>query len=257
MTAHPDPEAAGGSASPLAVFDVIAPVPAILDGFRSSSIIGRAVADGLIELNVINLRDFAEGKHRVIDDRPFGGGAGMLLKPEPLFAAIEARIALSPPGDARVLVLSPAGTRFRQSAAEELGRWLLADGAPSPGSPGIPPDRPPRRLLLVCGRYEGIDQRVLDHFQPELVSLGDFVIAGGEVAAMAVIEAVARLLPGVLGNTESIREESFAAATGGGLEYPQYTRPASFRGYDVPEVLTGGNHAAIEAWRRERCKSRG
>lgn len=241
----------------VAAFDVVAPVPSILDGFRSSSIIGRAVTEGTIELNVVNLRDFAEDKHRIIDDRPFGGGAGMLLKPEPLFAAIEARLALAPPGHARLLVLSPAGTRFRQPDAEAMARWLLGEPTPERGpAEASPAGPPPRRLLLVCGRYEGIDQRVLDHFRPELVSLGDFVLAGGEVAAMAVIEAVARLLPGVLGNTDSIREESFGAATGGGLEYPQYTRPASFRGYDVPEVLTGGNHAAIEAWRRDRCRSK-
>lgn len=242
------------SARPSALFDVIAPVPAILDGFRSSSIIGRAVEDGLIGLDVVALRDYAEGKHRIIDDRPFGGGAGMLLKPEPLFAAIEARLALSAPADARLVVLSPAGERFHQAKAEHYARWFLEPANVASPEPEL--TAPPRRLILVCGRYEGIDQRVLDHFRPELVSLGDFVIAGGEVAAMVVIEAVARLLPGVCGNAESLREESFGAGTGGGLEYPQYTRPASFRGYDVPEVLTGGNHAAIEAWRRERCKSK-
>lgn len=265
---------------PLLVFDVIAPVPAILDGFKSASIIGRAVADGLIALNVIELRDFAADKHRLIDDHPFGGGAGMVLKPGPLFAAIESRLALAPADRTRVLLFTPQGRRFHQAEAEGFAAWanavrasatstpaviasapttiasnpttivLSADAEPAPAAEPAPP-----RLILVCGRYEGIDERVIEHFRPELISIGDFVITGGEVAAMVVIEAVARLLPGVCGNAQSLDEESFGGDDGG-FEYPQFTRPASFRGYDVPEVLLNGNHAAITAWRKAEGERR-
>ncbi len=246
--------------TPSLVFDVIAPVPAILDGFKSSSIIGRAVTEGLIALNVIELRSFTTDKHRLIDDRPFGGGAGMVLKPEPLFAAIESRLALSPADRTRLLLFTPQGRRFLQAEAEAFAAWARAASAltspPESADPAPSPDPAPPRLILVCGRYEGIDERVIEHFRPELVSIGDFVIAGGEVAAMVLIEAVARLLPGVCGNAQSLDEESFGPGADGGLEYPQFTRPASFRGYEVPEILLNGHHAAITAWRKAQSERR-
>lgn len=216
-------------------FDVIAPVPEIFAGFKDSSIMGRAVEEKLIAINVHNLRDYTHDKHRQIDDRPFGGGAGMVLKPEPIFEAIE---TLRRP-DSRLLLMSPQGRTFTQRMADEYAAWGRA--------------RAEGQILILCGRYEGLDERVIEHFRPEMISLGDYVIAGGEVAAMVVIEAVARLIEGVVGNAESLKEESF---TDGRLEYPQYTRPAEFRGYAVPEVLMSGHHKRIEEWRAEESRKR-
>lgn len=212
-------------------FDVIATVPEIFSGFVSTSILGRAAEKGLIEIKVHDLREFAHDKHRMIDDRPFGGGAGMVLKPEPLFLAIE---KIRESENSRLIFLSPQGERFHQKKAEALAE---ANG----------------QILLVCGRYEGIDERVIEHFQPELLSIGDYVIAGGEVAAMVVIEAVARLVKGVLGNEASVSEETF---TQDRLEYPQYTRPAEFRDLAVPDVLLSGNHAEIAEWRKQQREIR-
>lgn len=210
-------------------FDVIATVPGIFDGFITSSILGKARERNLIEIKVHDLREYATDRHRMIDDRPFGGGAGMVLKPEPLFAAIDAIRVPS----ARLIVLSPGGARLTQALASAFAK--------------------DEHIILVCGRYEGIDERVIEHFKPELLSIGDYVINGGEVAAMVVIEAVSRLVPGVLGNEESVGEESFS---GGKLEYPQYTRPAEYAGYKVPDVLMSGHHAEIEAWRKEQSRTR-
>jgi tRNA (guanine37-N1)-methyltransferase len=213
-------------------FDVIATVPSIFDGFRTASTIGRAQESGVMALEVHDLRNWAHDRHRTIDDRPFGGGAGMVLKPEPLFAAIE---AVRNPAESRLVVLSPRGARFTQARAGEFADWMKGGAS--------------RQLVLVCGRYEGIDERVIEHFRPELLSIGDYVICGGETASMVVIEAVARLLPGFVGNEESLGEESFAEGT---LEYPHFTRPAEFRGLRVPDVLLSGDHAAIRAWRSGR-----
>lgn len=210
-------------------FDVIATIPGIFDGFTGASILGRAAEQNLIEIRIHDLRQWAKDKHRMIDDRPFGGGAGMVLKPEPLFDAIESLLA----PESRLIVLAPSGRRFDQGHARDLS------GA--------------EHLILVCGRYEGIDERVIDHFKPELLSIGDYVIAGGEVAAMVVIEAVARLVPGVLGNEESTVDESFVDAR---LEYPQYTRPADFRGRKVPEILISGDHKKIAEWRKQESAAR-
>ncbi len=219
-------------------FDVIATIPELFDGFRGASVIGRAAAEGRIALEVHDLRNWTEDRHRTIDDRPFGGGAGMVLKPEPLFRAIE---DLRRPDASRLVLLSPSGERFHQARASEMARW---------GRDAVTEEA---QFLFICGRYEGVDERVVDHFKPELISIGDYVIAGGEVAAMVVIEAVARLLPGVLGNEESAGEESFS---GPFVEYPHFTRPASWRGYDVPEVLVSGNHERIRAWRAEEMARR-
>ena len=206
----------------LAVFTLF---PSLLAEFARTSLIGRAVERGLIELRVYDLRSHGIGVHRAVDDAPFGGGAGMVLAPEPVFACVE---AANPPRP--LFVLTPGGRRFDQGVAQELAA-KSADGA---------------GFSLLCGRYEGFDQRVHDHLVDGELSIGDFVLGGGEVAAMAVVEAVARLLPGVMGNAASAVDESFAD---GLLEYPQYTRPASFRGWDIPEVLRSGDHARVQRWR--------
>src|SRR6266481_9791038 len=197
-------------------------------GPLSESLLGKAQEKGLLRARVIDIRDFAQGKHRVTDDVPYGGGAGMVMKPEPLVAAIEA--ARGQLAGAHVVLLSPQGARFDQSKAEDLARR--------------------EKLVLVCGRYEGVDERVLAYVDEEL-SLGDFVLQGGEVAALAVIEAAARLVPGVLGNRESATRESFAGEAL--LEGPQYTRPPEFRGAGVPDALLSGDHARIERWRRRQA----
>jgi len=201
--------------------------PDLFDGFLRESILGKALQEGRIAIRLCNFRDFADGKHKSVDDVPFGGGSGMVLMPGPAVAALEAL-----PAGTRKILLTPQGRRFDQAAAARL-----ADE---------------ERLALFCGRYEGFDERIREHVDEEL-SLGDFVMQGGEVAAMAIIEAVVRLLPGVLGNADSPREESFAA---GLLEYPQYTRPREFRGREVPETLVSGHHEAIRRWRRKEALRR-
>jgi len=202
--------------------------PRMVETPLGESILGKAREKGLLETRIVDIRDFAEGKHRVTDDVPYGGGAGMVMKPEPLVAAIEsARAELK---SVRVILLSPQGARFDQAKAEQLARQ--------------------EELILVCGRYEGVDERVLGSVDEEL-SIGDFVLTGGEFAALAVVDAVTRLVPGVLGNDESNRSESF---TGGPiLEGPQYTRPAEFRGKAVPAELLSGDHARIARWRRRQA----
>ena len=197
------------------------------------SLIGKAIEDGLVEWRNFDLRDFTHDVHRTVDDTPYGGGAGMVMKPEPWGEALDA-VLESAAGVLPVLVVpSPSGEPFRQAVAAELA-----------GS---------RHLVFACGRYEGIDHRVVEwagsHFDVRELSLGDYVLNGGEVAALAIIEAVVRLLPGVLGNPESLVEESYAEATDGLLEYPVYTKPASWRGFDVPEVLLSGHHGRVAQWR--------
>jgi tRNA (guanine37-N1)-methyltransferase len=199
--------------------------PEMVTAYAGQSILGRAAEKGLVDVAARNVREHAAGKHQVTDDAPYGGGAGMVMKVEPLTLAIEAARAELP--GARVLLMSPRGPAFTQATA----RALAAHG------PG---------LVLVCGRYEGVDERVMASVDGEL-SLGDFVLTGGELAALAVVDAVARLVPGVLGNEASPGSESFEE---GLLEYPQYTRPPSFRGMDVPPVLQSGDHARIARWRR-------
>jgi len=207
--------------------DVLTLFPALFDGFLSQSIVHRAMAKGLVAIERWDIRSWAEGKHKAVDDRPFGGGPGMVLMAPPVVAAAEAVAALAEPAGRRI-VLSPQGRRFDQAWAADLAREP--------------------RITLICGRYEGFDERVMDILQPELLSVGDFVLSGGEVAAMVVIDAVARLVPGVLGDAQSAIDESFGPD--GGLEHPQYTRPRVFRDLAVPEVLLGGDHAAIAQWRR-------
>lgn len=208
--------------------DMFTIFPGMVEAFVDHAILGRARAAGVMDVRVHDIRDGATGPHRTVDDSPFGGGAGMVLMAEPVFAAVEAVEPARP-----LLYLGPAGRRFDQRFAQEL--------ADSQG------------FSLLCGRYEGIDQRVRDHLVDGEVSLGDFVLGGGEVAAMAVLEAVGRLVPGVMGNEASAGDESF---TDGLLEYPHYTRPASFRGWEVPEVLRSGDHARVARWRRAQSLAR-
>lgn len=190
------------------------------------SILGRARARGLVEISVVDLRDFTSDRHRQVDDVAYGGGPGMVMKPEPFFAAVE---ALTPPGGPRprVLLTSPQGRRFDQRVAEELSREP--------------------HLIVLCGRYEGVDERVVEGLGAEELSIGDYVLTGGEIAAMVVVDATVRLIPGVVGDAASVVAESFA---GGLLDHPHYTRPADFRGLRVPEVLLSGHHEEIRRWRR-------
>jgi tRNA (guanine37-N1)-methyltransferase len=208
--------------------DVFTIFPDMVGGFASHSLLGKAREAGTLDIRVHDLRDHAGGVHRSVDDAPFGGGAGMVLGPEPIFAAVE---AADPPRP--LLYLSPTGRRFDQGVARELAGL---DG-----------------FSLLCGRYEGVDERVREHLCDGELSLGDVVLAGGEVAAMAVVEAVGRLTPGVMGNEASADDESFSD---GLLEYPQYTRPAEFRGWEVPEVLRSGDHGKVARWRRAQALAR-
>lgn len=200
----------------------------LIEHYASSAIIKRAGEIGALDLSCVDIRHFATDRHRSVDDMPYGGGAGMVMAPEPIFCAVEASAAPRP-----LYLLAPWGRRFDQSFAGEL--------AALPG------------FSLLCGRYEGVDARVEDFCVDGAISLGDFVLAGGELAALAVIEATVRLLPNVLGNAQSLAEESFSGA---GLEYPQYTRPQEFRGHVVPEILLSGHHGEIAKWRSEQAAQR-
>ncbi|PWU16864.1 MAG: tRNA (guanosine(37)-N1)-methyltransferase TrmD [Verrucomicrobia bacterium] len=209
--------------------DVLTLFPAMFAGPLDESIIKRARDTGLLDLKIHNLRDYAHDRHRTVDDRPFGGGPGMLLKPEPIFEAVE---SLAREGT-RVILVSPAGRTFNQAIAAELAQ--VSD------------------LLLVSGHYEGFDERVREELADDELSIGDYVLTNGALPIMVIIDAVARLLPGALGDDQSAHEESFSH---GLLEYPQYTRPAEFRGMKVPEVLLSGNHAQIAKWRLEQARQR-
>ena len=206
--------------------DVLTLFPGMFPGPLDESIIKRACESGRLQLGVHDLRDYTHDRHRTVDDRPFGGGPGMLLKPEPLFEAVEALRGEK----TRVILTSPAGRPFRQEIARELAGE--------------------EHLLLVCGSYEGFDERVRQSLADDEISIGDYVLTNGALPAMVIVDAVTRLLPGVLGDDESSQDESFSGCL---LEYPQYTRPAEFRGMNVPEVLLSGDHAAIEKWRREQA----
>jgi len=215
---------------------VVTLFPSLLEAFASTSIVGRAIEAERLRLHLEDLRVHGIGRYKSVDDTPYGGGSGMVLRADCVVAALDAAAAAlaAPVVPCRVL-LTPQGERFTQNIAEEL----TGHGA----------------FILACGRYEGFDERVRSFVDRE-ISLGDFVMAGGEVAAMAVVEATARLVPGVLGNVDSARVESFSAANRGLLEFPQFTRPLEFRGLSVPDVLRGGNHAEIDAWRAERALER-
>ncbi len=209
--------------------DVLTLFPGMFAGPLDESIVKRARGAGLLDLAIHNLRDYTHDRHKTVDDKPFGGGPGMLLKPEPIFEAVEklGREAT------RVILLSPAGRQFNQAIARELAQQT--------------------HLLFVCGSYEGFDERVREALADDELSIGDYVLTNGALPAMVIIDAVTRLLPGALGDDESSRDESFSH---GLLEYPHYTRPAEFRGMKVPDVLLSGHHAEIEKWRQEQAKQR-
>ena len=229
-----------GSGSASLRVDIFTIFPELVEGYCSASIIGRARRSGIVDVAVHDLRSQASDPHRSVDDAPFGGGAGMVLAPEPVFAAVE---AARPPRP--LLLLAPGGRRFDQPCARELAGSGVGR-RPEPGARAA--------FSLLCGRYEGVDQRIADHLVDGELSVGDVVLAGGELAALVVVEAVSRLVPGVLGNEASSEDESFG--DDGVLEYPQYTRPAEFRGWKVPEVLLSGHHGQIARWRRAQALRR-
>jgi tRNA (guanine37-N1)-methyltransferase len=214
-------------------FDVLTLFPEIFQGYLTQSLLKLALDNGLVEIHLWNFRDWTKDRHHSVDDRPFGGGPGMVIMPEPVFAAVEdVQQRAAEPG--QLVLLTPAGDRLTQPLVRELSKK--------------------KRLLLLCGRYEGFDERIRLGLKPMEISVGDFVCNGGEVPAMVVIDTVVRHVPGVLGDAESLTEESHEEP--GRLEYPQYTRPRVFRGMAVPEILLSGNHPAIARWRREQSEAR-
>jgi tRNA (guanine37-N1)-methyltransferase len=206
--------------------DVLTLFPEMFDGVFDLGIMKRAMEQKLVSIGVHNIRDYSHDKHHTVDDYPYGGGAGMVLKPEPIFEAVE---AIDKNVDTPVILLSPQGRLFTQGVAQELAGH--------------------KHLVLICGRYEGVDERVREHLASDEISIGDYVLSGGELAAMVIMESIFRLVPGVLGSEESPLDDSHV---GGLLEYPHYTRPPEYRGWPVPEVLLSGNHAEIKRWRREQ-----
>jgi tRNA (guanine37-N1)-methyltransferase len=208
-------------------FDLLTLFPGLCAGAFSESILKKAQENRLITVRCLNIRDWAPGKHRLTDEPPYGGGPGMVMKPEPIFAAVE---ALKEP-DSRVILMSPGGTPFNQAEAKRLSKYS--------------------HLIFICGHYEGIDHRVAQHLADEELSIGDFVLSNGAIAAAVAVDAISRLIPGVLGDDASAQDESFSE---GLLEYPQYTRPQKFRDWEVPEILLSGHHAAIDAWRKEQAR---
>lgn len=208
--------------------DVLTLFPAMFEGVFSSSILGKAREKGLVELGTVNFRDYSNSKHNTVDDYPYGGGGGMVLKPEPIFAAVE-ELTAGLEERPRVILMCPQGEPFTQKKAEELSGE--------------------KHLIFICGHYEGYDERIREHLVTDELSIGDYVLTGGELPAMVVIDSVARLLPGVLGNETSAVTDSFST---GLLEYPHYTRPAKFREWEVPDVLISGHHSNIEDWRRKQ-----
>jgi len=212
-------------------FDIFTLLPEVFPPYLDSSILQRARQRGLINVHVHNIRDWAEGKHHVTDDVPYGGGGGMVMKPEPVFAAVES--VLGPGAGVPLLLLTPQGRVFNQKIAIELSQ--------------LP------RIALLCGRYEGVDERIRQHLVTNEISIGDYVLTGGELPALILVDAVARLLPGALGDPTGAMDDSHAS---GLLEYPHYTRPPEYRGWSVPDILLSGDHAKIEKWRREQSLQR-
>lgn len=210
-------------------FDILTLFPQIFSSFASESLLAKAIQGGLVQLHTHDIRQWTKDKHCRVDDRPYGGGPGMLIQVQPVVECVEAVLAMDPT-PAELIMLTPQGETLRQSTAQQLSQS--------------------RRLLLLCGRYEGFDQRVTEILRPREISLGDFVLNGGEVAAMAIVEATIRLIPGVLGDEQSSQQDSFSDEPL--LEYPQYTRPREYRGHLVPDVLLSGNHQQIARWRAEQ-----
>ncbi|MCJ7708814.1 MAG: tRNA (guanosine(37)-N1)-methyltransferase TrmD [Anaerolineales bacterium] len=213
-------------------FDIFTLIPSALEAYLSASVLGRARAAGLIEVRLHDIRSYTTDRHHTTDDTPYGGGGGMVMKPEPVFAAVEGVLGESATS-VPVILLTPQGRTFSQRLAAELARH--------------------ERLALICGRYEGVDERIRQHLASDEISVGDYVLTGGELPALIVVDAVARLIPGVLGDEGAVEDDSHAS---GLLEYPHYTRPPEFRGWKVPEVLLSGDHGRIAAWRREQSLRR-
>lgn len=209
-------------------FDVFSLFPSVIQPYLEISILQRAIQNGLLEVHLHDIRSFTTDKHHITDDAPFGGGGGMVMKPEPIFTAVES--VLGSPPSCPVILLTPQGRTYTQQVAAELARYP--------------------HLALLCGRYEGIDERVREHLVTDEISIGDYVLTGGELPALILIDSITRLIPGVLGDPDGAQDDSFAS---GLLEYPHYTRPAEFRGWRVPEVLLSGNHAEIARWRRQQA----
>lgn len=212
--------------------DILTLFPNMFTGVLNESILKRAQEKSLVKFNLINFRDFSTDKHKKVDDYPYGGGAGMVLSPQPIFDAVES-IKAESDGPVRVLLMTPQGERFTQQKAMELAKE--------------------KHLVFICGHYEGFDERIREHLATDELSIGDYVLTGGELASMVIIDSVVRLIPGILGNQESYQYDSFSD---GLLEYPQYTRPANFRGFKVPDVLLSGDHKKIETWRRQESLRR-
>ncbi|NMC12765.1 MAG: tRNA (guanosine(37)-N1)-methyltransferase TrmD [Chloroflexi bacterium] len=211
------------------IFEIFTLFPEVFEPYLQTSILQRASLRDLVNVNLHNIRDWTYDKHHITDDEPYGGGGGMVMKPEPVFAAVEG--VLGDPPCCPVILLTPQGRPFNQKTAFELAQNHS-------------------RLALICGRYEGVDERIRQHLATDEISIGDYVLTGGELAAMILVDAVARLIPGVLGDPDGAIDDSFAS---GLLEYPHYTRPAEFRGWGVPEILLSGDHARIARWRREQA----
>jgi tRNA (guanine37-N1)-methyltransferase len=235
-------------------FDIVTIFPKMVGATLAEGIIARARANGLLDIRVHDLRDFTTDRHRVVDDVPFGGGPGMVLKPEPLFAAVEAICATR---SAEAVASGRSGSESRDDVSRrEGGRAVVLT---SPDGERLTHDVAVRlsaldHVVILCGRYEGVDERVREHLATDTISIGDYVVSGGEVPALVIVDAVARLVPGVVGDEASVAGDSFARS--GLLDYPQYTRPAEFRGMSVPPVLLSGHHAEIEKWRREQALER-
>jgi tRNA (guanine37-N1)-methyltransferase len=213
--------------------DIVTIFPTMVEAPLAEGIVARAIAKGVLDVRVHDLRDFTTDRHRVVDDMPFGGGPGMVLKPEPLFAAVD-RIREERGIPSSVILTSPDGERLTHAVAERLSAL--------------------DHLVILCGRYEGVDERVREHLATETISIGDYVLSGGELPALVIVDAVARLIPGVVGDEASVAGDTFARD--GLLDFPQYTRPAEFRGHGVPAVLLSGHHAEIEKWRRQQALER-
>ncbi len=214
-------------------FDILTLFPKMFESPFQESIVKRAIEQGLMTVAIHNIRDYATDKHRVTDDAPYGGGGGMIMKAEPIVRAVEAILGTEPPASTRIILLSPQGRLFTQRVA-----WELAGHS---------------RILLICGRYEGVDERVRELLLSDEISIGDYVLTGGEIPAMVILDAVTRLIPGVLGDPGATTRDSHAD---GLLEYPQFTRPALFRGHSVPQILVSGDHAAVRLWRRRQALRR-
>jgi tRNA (guanine37-N1)-methyltransferase len=215
-------------------FDIFTLFPGILESPLNESMLKRAIESGLLDVRLHNIRDYAEGRHQITDDYPYGGGGGMVMKPEPVFAAVETVLEIGDRGSQQsafpIVLLTPQGRVFNQQVAFELAQY--------------------DRVTLICGRYEGFDERIREHLATDEISIGDYVLTGGELAALVVVDAVIRLKPGVLGDPTGAIDDSHA---GGLLEYPHYTRPPKFRGWGVPEVLLSGDHGKVDRWRREQA----